>query len=160
MIRIEAAYSPAPLTKLIEAKALVKALITEEANVGIRINKNIASMLLRHSLVLAKTPLFYRLTQKGIQIAKETKIIEITISLDQFLKFNTEEDLIKRYLEQKYQQLFKIKISSCFCCGREDEPVEYYLDVDNNEGSYCKKCLDMGYSYAVEGMKKRRANAK
>jgi len=159
MIRIEAAYSPAPLTKLVEAKALLKAWTTGKSETAIRINKNIVAALLEHSLVFAEKPGFYRLTKKGIKVANSTEFVTVTIPLDLYLRFHNQDQLIKEFLQPKYNDLFKIMISTCFSCGEDVDEVEHILDIEGNEGSYCKQCLDKGYGLAVEEMKKRRADA-
>lgn len=159
MIQIEAAITPAPFTKLVEVKALLRVAIADKGMKAIRINRNIVNSLLEQSLVVVSKPTFYKLTRKGLKIANATKIVKINIPLNTYLQFDNQEQFIEQYLKKTFGNLFKIMVTTCFSCGCEDHDVEYIVDDDGNEGSYCKECLNKGYLFAINEMKKRKAHA-
>lgn len=154
MIRLEAASTPAPLTKLVEVKALMKLWAVKKP---IRVNKNIALALFGHGLIASSSPGFYSLTRLGIKTANVTEIITVEIPFALFLKFDSEQEIVKDFLQPKYN-LWKLMVTTCVACGQESESLERIDDQDGNSGAYCKTCLDNGYEETVKQAKARRKN--
>jgi len=155
MIRIEAASTPAPLTKLVEVKALMRIWIAHKA---IRINKNIVQVLVDHGLIMADSPGFYSLTRRGVKTTHATEIIEVDVPFDLFVKFDSEKEIVNDFLQPKYN-LWKIMVTTCVSCAKESQnPLEKIEDKDGNNGAYCKDCLSKGYDLAVKAAKARKRN--
>jgi len=154
MIRLEAASTPAPLTKMVEVKTLMKLWAVKKP---IRVNKNIAQALFDHKLIMAASPGFYSLTRLGIKTANATEIITVEIPFELFLKFTDEKEIVDNFLRPKYN-LWKLMVTTCVACGQESESLERIDDEDGNSGAYCKTCLEDGYEETIKQAKARRRN--
>ena len=151
MITIEAGYLFGCL-KLEEVKTIVKMNKIEKP---IRVNKNIAKVLLTNGYIKCEEDHTYSLTSKG----KNCKLFfeRFTFSFDSYLRIDDVRKWISR-ATSKRKFVYKIMITSCFACGKDADrhDLEHIVDKENNDGMYCSSCLGKGYDHALKQLKERK----